>query len=175
MKTTLSILSLLILAALTGAPASAQLKSQSHADESASASMVRQGQGSWGGGFSSFFGLLSPDRFMMRHTFGLNYMSAGGTGLSMASYTNSMFYRIADPLDVRVDVTLQGSPFGPTAGMNRNDLSGIYLSRAELNYRPWDNVFFQVSYRELPYSAYYYRNPFDPFDSFYSGNPWGDR
>jgi hypothetical protein len=83
-----------------------------------------------------------------------------------------MFYRIADPLDVRVDVTLQGSPFGPTAGMNRNDLSGIYLSRAELNYRPWDNVFFQVEYRELPYSAYLYRNPFDPF---YSGSPWGDR
>jgi hypothetical protein len=168
MKTTLSIL---FLAAVLSTTAFSQLKSQSRADESASTSMVRQGSGTWGGGFSSFFGLLSPDRFMMRHTFGLSYMSAGGTGLSMASYTNSMFYRIADPLDVRVDVTLQGSPFGSTGGMNRNDLSGIYLSRAELNYRPWDNVFLQFQYREMPYSSYY-RNPFDPF---YDGTPWGDR
>jgi hypothetical protein len=172
MKTTLSILFVLLLTAAVSTTAFAQLKSQSHADESASSAMVRQSSGSWGGGLSSFFGLLSPDRFTMRHTFGLNYMSSGGTGLSMASYTNSMFYRIADPLDVRVDVTLQGSPFGPTAGMDRNELSGIYLSRAELNYRPWDNVFLQFQYREMPYSAYYNRNPFDPF---YYGGPWGDR
>jgi hypothetical protein len=172
MKTTISILLSLTLAAVFSTTALSQLKSQSHADESVATSMVRPGgAGSWGGGFNSFFGLLSPDRFMMRHTFGLNYMSAGGSGLSMASYTNSMFYRIADPLDVRVDVTLQGSPFGPTAGMNRNDLSGIYLSRAEVNYRPWDNVFLQFQYREMPYS-YYYRSAFDPF---YYGNPWGDR
>ena len=169
MKTTISIL--LVLAAVLATSASAQLKSQMHADESASASMVRQSPGTWGGGLSSFFGLLDPNRFMMRHSFALNYLSAGGTGLSMASYTNSMFYRIADPLDVRVDVTLQGSPFGPTAGMDRNDLSGIYLSRAELNYKPWDNVFMQFQYRQMPYSLYY-GNPFDPFSY---GHPWGDR
>ena len=162
---------ILILIALCCATAGSQLKSASSAEQSASASLVHPGGGSgWGGGLSSFFGLLDPDRFLMRHTLSYNYMSAGGTGLSMASYTNSMFYRIADPLNVRFDVTLQGSPFGATAGADRKDLNKIYLSRAELNYRPWENVYLQLQYRELPYS--YYRNAFDPW---YYGNPWGDR
>lgn len=171
MKTTISILITLLLAGLLSAPAAAQLKSQARAGESASPGLVRPaGTGGWGGGLSSFFGLLDPDRFLMRHTLSYNYLSAGGTGLSTASYTNSMFYSIADPLNVRFDVTLQGSPFGPTAGADRNDLNRIYLSRAELNYKPWDNVFLQLQYRELPYS--FYRNPFDPW---YYGSPWGER
>ncbi len=164
-KTTLTALLAIILCAT----AQSQLKSQSPAEESASASLVRPGGWS-GAGLSSFFGLLDPDRFHMRHSLSYNYLSAGGTGLSLANYTNSMFYNIAEPLDVRFDVTLQGSPFGPTAGANRGDLNKIYLSRAELNYRPWENVFLQFQYRELPYSAF--RNPFDPF---YYGSPWGDR
>jgi hypothetical protein len=146
-------------------------------EESASASLVRPGggagsggPGTWGGGLSSFFGLLDPDRFLMRHTLSMNYMSAGGSGLSLASYTNSMFYRIADPLNVRVDVTLQGSPFGTPAGVDRNALNKVYLSRAELNYRPWENFYLQVQYREMPYSPYL--NAFDPW---YSGYPMGDR
>jgi hypothetical protein len=106
---------------------------------------------------------------MMRHTLAYNYMSAGGSGLSMASYTNSMFYKIADPLNVRFDVTLQGSPFGSTAGMDRNALNKIYISRAEMNYRPWENVYLQFQYREMPYSPY--RNYFDPW---YYGNTMGD-
>lgn len=169
MKTAISIL--LLAVAIFPPSAPAQLRSQSHADESVSSSMVRPSQGGFGGGFNSFFGLLDPSRFAMRHSFGLNYMTSGGQGLSIANYTNSMFYRIADPLDVRLDVTLQGSPFGPTAGMDRNDLNKIYISRAEMNYRPWDNVFLQFQYREMPYS-FYYRSPFDPF---YYGSPWGDR
>ncbi len=148
-------------------------------EQSAAASLVRpggagsagsNGSGSWGGGLSSFFGLLDPDRFLMRHTLSMNYMSAGGSGLSLASYTNSMFYKIADPLNVRVDVTLQGSPFGTPAGVDRNALNKIYLSRAEMNYRPWENVYLQLQYREMPYSPY--RNYFDPW---YSTDPMGDR
>ena len=168
-KTSLTV----VLTVVLCASATAQLKTQSPAERSASASLVRPGgagSGGWGGGLSSFFGLLDPDRFLMRHTLSYNYMSAGGSGLSMASYTNSMFYSIADPFNVRFDVTLQGSPFGSTAGADRRDLSRIYLSRAEMNYRPWENVYLQLQYRELPYSPY--RNYIDPW---YFGNPWGDR
>ena len=74
--------------------------------------------------------------------------------MSLASYTNSMFYKISDPLNVRFDVTLQGSPFGQTGSLNRSDLSGVYLSRAELNYQPWQNVALQIQYRQLPLSLY---------------------
>ena len=78
-----------------------QLRKSTMQEQSASVSMVRPGAG-----LSSFFGLLNPDNFMMKHTLAYSYLSAGGTGLSVASYTNSMFYKIADPLNVRMDITL---------------------------------------------------------------------
>lgn len=149
-----------LILAFGSSAADAQLRSGEPSERSAAASLVRPAGQGMGGSISSFFGLLDPNRFLMRHSFSYSYLTAGGTGLSVASYTNSMFYRIADPLDVRFDVTLQGSPFGPTAGAGRDELSRISLSRAELNYRPWENVQMQVLYRELPWG--YYRNPFDP-------------
>ncbi len=145
--------------------AAAQLRSSTVQEQSASLSLVRPGSG-----LSSFFGLLNPDNFLMKHTLSYNYLNAGGTGLSVASYTNSMFYRIADPLNVRMDITLQGSPFGPTAGGDRNNLSRLYLSRVELNYQPSKDVFLQLQYREAPYFSSY-----GFYDPFYFGQPWGDR
>jgi len=153
MKTPLiAILSILFLPA-----AQAQLRSKTIQEQSASVSMVRPG-----GGLSSFFGLLNADNFLMQHTLSYSYLSAGGTGLSVASYTNSMFYQLADPLNVRMDITLQGSPFGPTAGADRNSMNKLYLSRVELNYRPWQDVLFQLQYREMPYFSG--RDFYDPWD-----------
>src|SRR5437016_4946506 len=86
--------------------APAQFKSQVENQPSASQSLVHQNTS-----INSFLGLLNPDNFMMRHSFSFSYLTAGNTGLSIASYTNSMFYKIADPLNVRCDLTLQGSPF----------------------------------------------------------------
>ena len=141
---------------LVTAAGSAQLKTQNPPEQSVAHSLVRPG-----GNLSSFFGLLNPDNFMMRHNLSYSYMSYGGTGLSVASYTNSIFYKIADPLNVRFDVTLQGSPFGPTAGADRNHLNRVFLSRAEINYQPWEDFFIQVQYRELPYSSF--RDLYNPF------------
>jgi len=143
----------------------AQLRSTTIEEQSASVSLVRPGTS-----LSSFFGLLNPDKFLMNHTLSYSYLNSGGAGLSVASYTNSIFYKIADPLDVRMDITLQGSPFGQTAGADRNDLSRVYLSRLELNYQPWKDVFLQLQYRETPYFS---RRDF--YDPFYFGQPWGDR
>jgi len=156
----IAILSLVLLP-----PVRAQLRSSTIQEQSASVSMVRPGDG-----LSSFFGLLNPDNFLMTHTLSYSYLNAGGTGLSVGSYTNSMFYRIADPLSVRMDITLQGSPFGPTAGADRNNLSKLYLSRVELNYQPWKDVFLQLQYRETPYFSRH-----DFYDPWSFGQPWGDR
>ncbi|HLB00394.1 MAG TPA: hypothetical protein VJO14_03320 [Bacteroidota bacterium] len=145
--------------------ADAQLRSRTMQEQSAAVSLVRPGAG-----LSSLFGLLNPENFLMQHTLSYNYMSAGGTGLSVASYTNSMFYKIADPLEVRMDITLQGSPFGPTAGADRNNLSKLYVSRLQMNYQPWKDVFLQLQYRESPY--FFNRDFTDPFTF---GHPWGDR
>lgn len=91
------------------------------------------------------FGWLDPSRLTMHHSYSLSYSSFGGQGLSVGMYTNSLFYKISGPLDVQFDVSLMHSPFGGS-----RDLSGIYLTRAELNYRPADNMWLQIQFRQLP-------------------------
>lgn len=118
---------------------------------------------------NSFLGLLNPDNFLMRHNIAFNYMTFGGASLSLASYTNSMNYKIADPLDMRVDLTLQGSPFGNGGSLSQSNLNKLFISRAELNYHPADNLFIQLQYRELPMN-YWGSNGYYPYSQF-----WGDR
>ena len=148
MKKVLMIVVLLVIAA--GATY-AQLKSQ---DErmSAAESLIRPAPS-----ISSFLGLLNADNFMMRHNFSFSYLSSGGEGISLASYTNSMFYRIADPLNFRVDLTLQGSPFGQYGSVSRNELSKLFVSRAELNYHPTENTFVKLQFSQRPFG---YRNDY---------------
>ncbi len=117
---------------------------------------------------SSFFGLFNPDNFLMRQNVSFSYLSAGGNGISLASYTNSMLYKIADPLNVRFDLTLQGSPFGQYGSAKQSDLSKLYLSRAELNYHPWENFFVRVQYNQLPLN-YWGMYPYS------SSIMWGDK
>lgn len=142
----------------------AQLKSQqAEQQQSVSQSLVHPATS-----INSFLGLLNPENFSMRHNFALTYLSAGGTGMSVASYTNSMFYKIADPLNVRFDVTLMGSPFGQYSSATQNDLTKLFVSRAELNYKPLENLFIKVQYSQMPYGISGYGQPYSMF------NRWGD-
>ncbi|MBM2841771.1 MAG: hypothetical protein HW412_2299, partial [Bacteroidetes bacterium] len=51
----------------------------------------------------------------------------------------------------------------PTLNGKKNDLSSIYLSRAQVDYRPWDNVLVQLQYRSLPFGSYYYSPFYSPW------------
>lgn len=148
----------MILIVLLSGMGHAQFKSQAERP-SASQSIVRPATG-----LSSFFGLLNPDNLSIKHNFSMSYFSFSGTGMSLAAYTSSLFYRISDPLNVRFDVTLQGSPFGQTA--YQNSLNGIFLSRAEVNYRPWENFLIRFEYNRLPFNYYGLYNPwYYPFST----------
>ncbi len=135
----------------------AQFRSQVDGQPSVSQSLVKPNAS-----ISNFFGILNPENFQMRHSFAFNYFSGGGYGVSIASYTNSMFYKIADPLNVRFDVTLQGSPFGGGGDFQQSDLSRVFLSRAELNYRPSENTFIKLQFNQVPFNRYYYYDRFAP-------------
>jgi hypothetical protein len=148
---------------LFGATADAQLRSDLDGRPSASETMLHPATG-----VGSFLGFLNSENFSMRHNFSMNFLSSGSTSLSLASYTNSMFYKIADPLNVRFDITLQGSPFGNYASARQGDLSKLYISRAEVNYRPWENFSMQLQYRQIPFGYY------DRFYSPYYSPMWGD-
>jgi hypothetical protein len=156
-------LAVLAIVSLFPVALSAQLKSRAQDDLSASRSLMHPSSG-----LSSFFGLLNAENFVMRHSVSMSYMTSGGQGISVADYTNSMFYKIADPLHLRFDVTLQGSPFGQTGGLSSSDLSGVFLSRAELNYHPSKEFNVSFQYRRLPFGGLGW------YDSPFSGQRWGD-
>jgi hypothetical protein len=112
-------------------------------------------------GPSLLFGWFDPNRFHMNHSIMMSYQSFAGGGISLGTYTNSMRYDFAENLSARADVSMSYSPYNSFAGSGQNDLSGIYLSRAEVNYMPWDNVFLQVQYRNMPFGyGYGYYSPF---------------
>ncbi len=145
---------------LGSASASAQFKAQVPEESRIGDGSTQSESSSW-----SPFSWFNPENFHMTQSFSMSYMTMGGQGLSLGTYTNSMMYQFSDKLDARADLSLSYSPFNSfnTFG-KKNDFSSLYLSRAELNYRPWKNVIMQVQFRQLPYSSYFYNSPFY--------NPW---
>ena len=125
--------------------------------------IVSDGMSSSTGSF--LFGWFNPDNFHMRHSFDLSYQTFGGQGMSLGTYTNSMTYDFSEKLNARADISMSYSPYNTfsTFGGKKNDLSKIYLSRAELNYKPWENVMVKVQYRQLPYGSYYYSPFYSPW------------
>ncbi len=110
---------------------------------------------------SFLFSWFNPANFHMRQSFDLSYQTFGGQGMSLGTYTNSMTYDFSNKLNARADISLSYSPYNTfsTFGGKSNDLSKIYLSRAEVNYKPWENVLFRVQYQQIPYGGYY-NSPF---------------
>jgi hypothetical protein len=147
-----------ILAVLTTA-GQAQFKSQAEQESRVSHGMIQDGSSSF------LLGWFNPEKFHMLHSLSFSYQTLGGEGISLGTYTNSMMYEFAENLNARADVSLSYSPFASsglmTKGMKDN-LSSLYLSRAELNYKPWDNVLVHLQYRRTPCGMYY-----SPF-----GSPW---
>ncbi len=131
----------------------AQLKSKIDSPAPVSESLTKQdASGFW-------FGFFDPGKLTMRHSYSLMYSTFGGQSMSLGVYTNSMMYRFSDVLDLQTDISLMHSPF--SSGGNKNDFGGLFLSRAQLNYRPSDNLWLQIQYREVPpmYWMNGYRNP----------------
>jgi hypothetical protein len=112
----------------------------------------------------NLFGFLNPENFHMNHQFSLSYSAFGNQGLALSIYTNSILYNITDNLDVQTDISFVNSPYSTLGKDFQNSLTGIYLSRAAVNYKPWKDVSISVQYRNLPYSYY------NPFYSGYGRN-----
>jgi hypothetical protein len=110
----------------------------------------------------SLFGLNS-NNFNMNHSYSLSYSSFGSNGLALGVYTNSMVYQFNKDLNVQADVSVVHSPYSSFGQEFQNSLTGIYLSRAAINYRPWENFQINVQYRSLP--NYYYPGSYGGYDN----------
>ncbi len=111
------------------------------------------------GGQRSYLGFFNPANLFMRHTFSVSYLSIGGKGMMINSYTNSIFYRFSDNLNLQADISLVNSPFSSFGQGFQKGINGIYINRIELNYRPFENMLINIQYRQVPfyYYPYYYR------------------
>lgn len=133
----------------------AQFKSQPESIPSVTESIIRQDDG------GLLFGWFDPSRLTMHNSYSLSYTTSGGKGFSLGTLTSSLGYQISDPLSVQFDVSLMHSPFNNIGGNFTNDISGIYLTRAELDYRPSKNMLLQFQFRQLP--ALYWLDNYDRF------------
>jgi len=113
------------------------------------------------------FGFLNSNDFIMRHSFSMSYSSFAGQGVSLTTYTNSMFYRLMSNMNVQLDVSVMYSPYSTFGDQFQKDISGIYISNAALNYHPWEDFSVHLQYRSMPFGYGYYHpfygygNPFD--------------
>ena len=137
------------------AAAMCQFRSQPDARSSVDESLIRPDDG------GLLFGWFDPSRLTMHNSYTLSYTTSGGKGYSLGDLTSSIAYKISDPLSVQFDVSLLHSPYNNLGGNFANNISGIYLTRAELDYRPSKNMFLQIQYQQLP--AMYWLNNYDRF------------
>ncbi len=129
--------------------ATAQFKARSNDQPSVSQSLVRSDDS------GLLFGWFDPGKLKMSQSYSLSYQSFGQNGLALGVYTNSLSYQISDPLSVQMDVSVMHSPYNTFGDKLGKSLSGIFLSRAQLNYKPSENTLFQIQFRQVPASLYY--------------------
>ena len=124
-------------------------------------------------GGTALLGFLNSNNFEMHHSYDVSYSSFGSGSLALTTYTNSMYYQFSNKLNVEVDASVVYSPYSSFGKNFQNDLNGIYLSKAAVNYHPWKDVFITVQYNHLPVTYY---SPFSGYrNGFINGSDsdWG--
>jgi len=137
----------------------AQFKDQLPDQSSVQNSMIRSDN-------NFLLGFFNPANFSMRQSVSMSYTTFGNRGLALGMYTNSMSYKISNPLTLSADVSLLNSPYSSLGSKFSQGLNGIYLTRVDLNYRPSNNFQIDLQFNQNPLNRYY--NPY-----YYYYNPWG--
>lgn len=124
-------------------------------------------------GAGLFGSLFSPNRFHMSHSYGVTFFSGGGQSGSVGLYTNTMDFRLSNPLFLRVNTGVLHRPFG---GPKNAPDDAQLVHGAELIYKPTKNFQLNVGYSSTPlYGGYRpYESPFarrstDAFEGYTFG------
>ena len=119
---------------------------------------------------SLLLGFINPNNFSMSHSFDLSYTSLGNQGIALGIYTNSIFYKFNDQLNVQVDASLVNSPYNSFGPKFSEQVNGLYLSRVQVNYKPSDNMIFSIRFMNSPFGYYsphnYFFSPFGSLNEF---------
>lgn len=118
-------------------------------------------------------GFFNPNNFQMNHTVSMSYSAFGNQGIALGVYTNRMAYKFSEKLDVQADISFVNSPFSSFGDEHAKSLNGIYLSRAQLNYRFSEDFNISLRYNQVPYG--YSPYGYGRYSPFYSrDNYWMD-
>jgi hypothetical protein len=120
----------------------------------------------------SLLSFINPDNFSMNHSFEMSYSAFGGGGMALGVYTNSMSFKFNDQLKLETDLSLVNSPYNSFGKDFSKNINGVYLSRAQLTYKPMDNMSIMVQYRQLP-GGYYSPFGYTGYSSFFRDNFFG--
>ena len=150
---------LVALVLITSSISFAQFKDQLSDEPSVQSSLIRSENSNF------LLGFFNPANFSMRQSVSMSYTTFGNQGLALGMYTNSMSYKISNPLTLSADVSILNSPYSSLGSKFSQGLNGIYLTRADLNYHPTDNFQVDLQFNQNPLYRYY--NP------YYYYNPWG--
>jgi hypothetical protein len=134
-----------------------QYRQEGLSTEHVSDGIINQNEG------TSLVGFLNSNNFQMHHSYDVSYASFGSGSLALTTYTNSMFYKFSNKLNVQVDASVVYAPYSSLGKNFTNSINGIYLSKATINYQPWKDVFITVQYRSLPVTYY------SPFSGYRNG------
>ena len=113
-------------------------------------------------GFASFLG-LDPNRFSMHQSYSLSYISTGGEGYSQGIYLNSMNYRLSNDMRVSMEWGISHQPLN-SFGQQNFYQDGLFVSRADFEYKPSDNFSIGIIYNTLPRSRL--NNPWSSVNRF---------
>ena len=156
---TMTIAVLIALTAACMVQADAQFRQRPSDEPSAAGSFVHPPTS------DAWLGFFNPENFSMHQSYSMSYSAFGSQGIALGRYTNTMDYKFTDKLDARVAVSLQHSPYSTFDKSLQNSFTGVFLDRAEINYRPSENTMLRISFRQMP--AYY--GYYSPFMMGYSG------
>lgn len=116
-------------------------------------------------GFLSNF--LNPNNFQMNHSVNMSYSAFGTNGVALTTYTNSMVFRFTENLNLEIDASAVASPYSSFGEEHQKSINGIYLTRAQLNYKISESSNLTIQFLNPPpgsyYNSYYNYSPFSRY------------
>ena len=94
--------------------------------------------------------LLDPSRFNMYQSYSFSYFSSNNRSGTFGLYTNTLEYKISEPLLVRIGLSYLHQPLSIFENRGGQDLKGIILPNFQLLYQPNENFFLRVDYSRMP-------------------------
>lgn len=94
--------------------------------------------------------LLDPSRFNMYQSYTFSYFSSSRGSGTFGLYTNTLEYKISEPLLVRIGLGYLHQPLSVFRDRGSQDLKGVILPNFQLLYQPNESFFLRIDYSSMP-------------------------